>query len=116
MSVRPLDLQVNMNSLIETSRDQAARQATILQEQRVMDGHIVDDSLKSQQKVNKSDKPAASEQLDDTEKHFGTRTEAETEQQYSADEKKGKKIPPTPEQLKEEKKENINEHIVDYLV
>ncbi|MDH4262627.1 MAG: hypothetical protein OEV78_06250 [Spirochaetia bacterium] len=118
MSVRPLDLQVNINSLIETSRDQASRQATTMQEQRVMDGHMIDDAILNQQKVNKTNAPTDNEELQDTERHFGNKTEAETEQQFSEDDKERKT------QDKDEKsnasinkkKEKSSDHIIDFLV
>jgi len=117
MSVRPLDLQVNINSLIETSRDQGSRLATLMQEQRTMDGHMVDDALSNEHRVNKTDKPASTEKLEDSERHFGNKTEAETEQQYSEDDKERKKRPETDKEIQPEKKpERVSEHIVDYLV
>jgi len=117
MSVRPLDLQVNINSLIETSRDQASRQASLSLEQRTMDGHMIDDAILNQQKVPKSDKVQPGEKLEDTERHYGNKTEAETEQQFSEDDKeRRKKHEPAKEEKPEKKPEKPSDHIVDYLV
>jgi len=114
MSVRPLDLQVNMNSLIETSRDQASRQAIVSQEQRAMDAHIISDATHGQHKVNKSSEAAQFEKLEDTERHFGNKTEAETEQQFSEDGKEYREKPA--DESKEKKSEKLSNHIIDFLV
>lgn len=116
MSVRPLDLQVSINSLMETSRDQASRLATEAQEQRTMDGHIIDDALHRQHTVNKTNAPGGSEKLEDTERHFGNKTEAESEQEYAEDDKEHKEHKELDDQVLPEKKTVKSDHIVDYLV
>jgi hypothetical protein len=118
MAIRPLDLQVSINSVIETSRDQAAKLATLMQEQRTIDGHMVDDAKHKSRIVNGTPKTDKLEKLDDTEKHFGNKTEAELEQEFADDDRKEKKTPDDEDQpieLKKKKQGPDEEHHVDTL-
>jgi hypothetical protein len=63
MSIRPLDLQVNVNSSIEVSKKQGELQARQANLQVDQDEKAASENAKNQQKVNESDK--ASELLAD---------------------------------------------------
>ncbi|MES0490966.1 MAG: hypothetical protein ABUK01_13295 [Leptospirales bacterium] len=107
MSVKPLDLQVNMQSVMETSKAQGVKQAAAASEQRLLDERNVEDSKKRGQKVNETPKSESSPKLKDTEDHFGNKTEAELEQEYS-DRKQKKK---SDKNKSEEKTEKNDGHI-----
>lgn len=115
MSLRPLDLQVNMNAVMETSRDQGLKMANMLQEQRVIDQDIIEDAKNREKMVNKAEKADSGEKLEDSEKHFGNKTAAETEQEFAGEEKEEKPGEPTPTQEKK-KPGSSPEHHIDVLV
>lgn len=118
MAVRPLDLQVNMNTLLETSRDQGVRQTLAAQEQRSHDNQAVEDAKTREKMVNKTPKPEEQEELEDKEKHFGNKTEPELEREFSEKERKRKKEG-QPQEEKEasgpERQEPKDDGHVDYL-
>ncbi len=90
MPVRPLDLQVNINTLLETSREQSVRQTLAAQEQRTLDNQAVEDAKNREKMVNKTPKPEEQSELEDKEKHFGNKTEPELEREFSEKERKRK--------------------------
>jgi len=112
MSVKPIDLQVNIQSLIETSRDHGARQATILQEQRLKDLHNLEDGEKKNREVNSSAKSERNEPLKDNQEHFGNLTESELENEHSR--KQEKKHHEKGKESSPPKPNDENDHI-DYL-
>lgn len=63
MSVKPLDLQVNINSLQVTSQKEGARVASSGFAQRLMDEKAMDDAKKNLEQVNKSPEATESEYL-----------------------------------------------------
>lgn len=77
--MKPLDLQVNMNTIIEVSRVQGERNAReFIQQRNIDDKAILEARLRTEQ-VNQAAESTASGALTDTEKHFGAKTDAEIE-------------------------------------
>jgi len=99
---------------METSRDQGLKQANMMQEQRTIDGHIIDDARHKAKIVNETPETDNLEKLDDTEKHFGNKTEAEVEQEYSDDDKK-ENHERTKGKEEDKKKPGQQEHHIDTL-
>jgi len=83
-----MDLQVNMQSVMETSRAEGTKMALAASEQRLLDTHNKEESQAQEKQVNRVPKDEGSEKLKDTEKHFGSQTEAESEQEFSEDNQK----------------------------
>ncbi|MDH4200145.1 MAG: hypothetical protein OEV66_07165 [Spirochaetia bacterium] len=115
MSVRPLDLQVNINSMLETARDQGMRQANLVDAEKVMGNQIIKESRQSEKQVNKTDKVEFEEPMEDSERHFGTKTEAEMEQEHS--EENTHRKPSTDTEIPSiEDSSRKSSHHIDFLV
>jgi len=108
VSVKPIDLQVNMQSVMQASKAQGVKQAAAVSELRLHDAHNVEDSKKRSEKVNETPKSEASAKLKDTEDHYGNKTEAEIEQEYSDRKEKKKKDEKQAEEETDENDGHIN--------
>ena len=110
MSVKPMDLQVNMQSVMETSKAQGVKQAAAASEQRLHDAHNVEDSKKRSEKVNETPKSETSPKLKDTEDHYGNKTEAELQQEYSDRKEKKKR-----DEKKADEEDDKNDGHINFL-
>ena len=83
MSIKPLDLQVNINSLFEISRHEGDRRAKESDQMRQMDEKTIQEALKKNERVEKSAQSTDSNKTKGTEDHFGAKTKLEQiEEQY----------------------------------
>lgn len=115
MPVRPLDLQVNINSVVETSRAQSVKHSLAAEQQRSIDHQSVEDARNREKMVNQTEKPTTQEKLSDKEKHFA-KTEAEIENEEAKEKHKEKQKSKKEEtaQNNQESSEQKESHI-DYL-
>lgn len=106
MPVKPLDLQVNINSLIEVARSEGDKHTREIDRQKQIDQNNVRDAVKKEQRVHEKGEAAEMGKLDDTEKHFGTRSVKEDEVDYLMRNRKKKHNSSEKEQKNEESNEN----------
>ncbi|RME88738.1 MAG: hypothetical protein D6767_09680 [Candidatus Hydrogenedentota bacterium] len=91
MPVKPLDLQVNINSLVEVSRLEGDRHARETDRQRHIDKQNIQDAIKQDQRVNQKEESAETGKLSDTEKHFGVKTVLEDEADFLEEQNRKRK-------------------------
>jgi len=115
MSIRPLDLQVNINSMMEISKHQGVKESLAVEQQRSIDQQSIDDAKHRDKMVNASSRPDTSEELKDREGHHGSKTEPELENEYYEENQKehpsAKKKDETPEDKKEIQGDSDQHHI-----
>lgn len=82
MAVRPIDLQVNMNTIFEVSRREGDRMARETGRQRDKDRQAIEAARQRSRQINQTAESDADPKMSDTEKHFGTRSQIEDEAKY----------------------------------
>ena len=112
MSIRPLDLQVNINSMLETSKTEAMKQSMAAQEQRIHDERSQQESKNRENMVNASEKADVPDNLKDTDSHFGAKTESEMEEEFSRDNQKKKR---SDSEHKKPDEHSSGDHTIDVL-
>lgn len=77
MPVKPLDLQVNFNALLELTRHEGNRHLRDDIRQRMMDRKIEENTKRNDNRVQESGATETNSKTDDAQKHFGLLTEQE---------------------------------------
>lgn len=111
MSVKPLDLQVNINSLQVTSQQEGARVASSGFAQRLMDEKAMDDAKKNLEQVTQSPEATESEYL----KEEGQLIKDQEKKQTSQEKKDKKKNKKENSWSDEESTSKKSEHIIDTM-
>ena len=109
MSVKPLDLQVNINATIHVGKEESERIAKTAEQQRDIDMKVLKESQKRSEQVNKSEGAEKGPQLKDTESHFGLKTMPEQEAEIYEKEKRKKEKRSIKKPKKEEDKKTSEE-------
>ncbi len=106
MSVKPLDLQVNINALHNITRQEGERMARETVDRRNMDHTTIAEAKRQSQVIEESAESEFSSFIKDTEEHFArTRAEQNAEEftrRHRKDLKKRKKNRPSENENKEE--------------
>ncbi|MDH5718357.1 MAG: hypothetical protein OEZ22_12080 [Spirochaetia bacterium] len=119
MSVKPLDLQVNINAAMRVGKEEAEKIARRDEEQRQIDMKAVSEAQKRNERVAESESSTKNLPLKDTESHFGAKTITEQEAEIYKNDKRQKQKKESEESKKEKKtlekeSEEDNGHI-DFL-
>ncbi|MDH5720857.1 MAG: hypothetical protein OEZ13_09635 [Spirochaetia bacterium] len=114
MSIKPLDLQVNINATLHVGKEEAERIAKGTEQQREIDMKAIKEAQKRSEQVNKSESSEGGQKLKDTESHFGLKTLPEQEAEiYEKEKRKKEKKQKDKETEKKVSKEKEPEGISD---
>lgn len=112
MSVKPLDLQVNINTLHIASQREGSRAAAYVASQRLMDEKVTEEAKRNLHKVNESPESTESKFLSEEDEHEKLVKDGNGKQHSQHEEKNEEQG----EQKKQKSSSNSNKSIPKHLI